>query len=134
MKNLENKTIVAFHIGRGGRFNNAGHTSFVGEKSISNFVDSLFLNEDETEYTDGNGNKIGLTVKECNSGIGIINIDGGYDTTYTCYLQDCSDEELEIIAKTKEERGYFASENLYEEVKLEMIERGLILETEDEEN
>ena len=132
MKNLENKTIVAFHIGRGGRFNNAGHTSFIGEKSISNFVDSLFLKEDKTEYTDGNGNKIGLTVEECNSGIGIINIDGDYDTTYTCYLQDCSDEELEIIAKTKEERGYFASENVYKEVKLEMIERGLIEEEEEE--
>ncbi len=132
MKNSENKTIVAFHIGRGGRFYNEGHTSFIGEKSISDFVSDFYLNSDETEYTlDGDdGSLVGLSVEECETGIGRINIDGGYNTTYTRYIEDCTDEELEIIAKTKEERGYYASENVYEEVKIEMIERGLIEETE----
>ena len=45
----ENKTIVAFHIGRGGIFYNPGYISFIGEKTISDFVDNLFLSEEEEE-------------------------------------------------------------------------------------
>jgi|SRR3972149_1890938 len=37
-----NKTIVAFHIGRGGRFNNQGHLSYIGEKKIGDFTNDLF--------------------------------------------------------------------------------------------
>ncbi len=47
MKNSKNtqteKIIVAFHIGRGGRFHNAGHKSFVGEKNINEFTYNLFV-------------------------------------------------------------------------------------------
>ena len=43
------KTIVAFHTGRGGRYYNAGHTTFIGEKKISDFTDDLFLRY-ENEY------------------------------------------------------------------------------------
>jgi hypothetical protein len=46
MKNL----IVAFHIGRGGRFNNSGFKSFLGEKSIDEFTDDLFIHrKNETD-------------------------------------------------------------------------------------
>ena len=34
----QNQTIVAFHVGRGGRYWNPGHVSFIGEKKISEFV------------------------------------------------------------------------------------------------
>lgn len=37
-----NKTIVAFHVGRGGRFNNQGFTKFIGDKNINEFTDKLF--------------------------------------------------------------------------------------------
>ena len=131
----ENKTIVAFHIGRGGIFYNPGYISFIGEKTISDFVDNLFLSEEEEEkeFLDGNGNSVGLTLADVESGIGTINIDGGYDTTYTCYLTDCSDSELEIIENTKNERGWFATDSLYNEVHKMMVERGLIEEEEEEE-
>lgn len=33
-------TIVYFHIGRGGRFNNAGHTTFCGRKDIEQVLQS----------------------------------------------------------------------------------------------
>ena len=33
--NTENKTIVHFHTGRGGRFNNAGHVTFAGVRDLS---------------------------------------------------------------------------------------------------
>lgn len=145
MTNSE-KTIVAFHIGRGGRFHNAGHLSFVGCRKIGDFTDDLFdtyenRNEfkdrygfdyadggrcildligdeewDELEekfgiteemlgekiYVDGGGNPVGLTQDEVDSGIGRINIDFSYDTTYTCYLKDCDEDEIHAIKNSQE--------------------------------
>lgn len=141
MKNLENtagKEIVAFQIGRGGKFNNAGHTTFNGVSKIGNFTNNLFLKyENEGEiykllynrnldnlrtkleecvdnenvsffeklglklgnkiYFDHNGNEVGLTENECESGIGKIDIDGIYDTVYTQLLENCEDWELQQI-------------------------------------
>lgn len=136
MENLIEKTIVAFHIGRGGRFNNQGHLSFVGVHDISYFTDDLFINYEnqakifnaikgrenlENKYYnccenddfsffeklgfdlgkkvfyDQCGNEVGLTEKEYDSGVGSINIDHGYDTTYTCCLEDCDEDELRLI-------------------------------------
>jgi hypothetical protein len=37
-----NKTIVAFHTGRGGSFYNAGHVTFIGTKNINEFTEDLF--------------------------------------------------------------------------------------------
>lgn len=139
MKNQnENLAIVAFHIGRGGRRNNAGHKTFIGEKKIGTFTDHLFLNPEnladfskrygfdimvdliqardfdtleekfgiteemigEQIYTDCNGNQVGLTLAEEETGIGCIDEDGQYDTTYSCYLSDCSEEEIELISSS----------------------------------
>lgn len=136
------RKIVAFHIGRGGRFNNAGFLRFLGEKRIGDFTEDLypgyenerdfkdrlgwdqsfdgipcildcFTNRDletleksygiteeqlgEYGYWKGNGNHSGLYEKQVESGIGTINIDHDYDTTYTTYLDECSDRELEAI-------------------------------------
>jgi len=44
LNNPIEKTIVAFHTGRGGKFYNAGHVSFIGEKKINEFVNDLFVN------------------------------------------------------------------------------------------
>lgn len=138
------RTIVAFHIGRGGHFWNPGHLSFIGENKIDKYVDDLFLgyenqsdiwseikgrpnleekyyaavegNEDalaffanrlkmpfgEKEYFDGGGNHVGLTEEEAESGIGRINIDNDYDTTYTCFLSDCDEKELQLIRNSNE--------------------------------
>ena len=146
MKTSEN-TIVAFHIGRGGRFNNAGHLFFIGEKKIGEFTGELFsefenLSEfenrfgfdgtgdpdqkcildlvterdfDELEekfgiteemlgdevYHNGGGNPTGLTKSNVESGIGRINIDNEYDTTYTKFLVDCTEEEIELIKNSE---------------------------------
>ena len=46
-----NQTIVAFHIGRGGRFHNSGHLTYLDEKPISHYTDDLFLNyENEKDF------------------------------------------------------------------------------------
>ena len=92
----ENKDlIVAFHIGRGGRFYNSGHLSYIGENTINYFTNDLFLSEDESEYLDLNGEKVGLLVE--NDGIGRIDIDGQYDTTYTTTVGQMTDEEVSAI-------------------------------------
>lgn len=147
------ETIIAFHIGRGGHFNNPGSLSFIGKKDISAFTNDLYLhfeNEsnfskrfgykstgtrdqrciadlitdqdfDELEeafgikkeelgtayYYDGGGNNTDLTEEKADSGIGRIDIDGGYNTTYTTYLKDISENEANaILAAT----GYVDSE------------------------
>ena len=101
----ENKDlIVAFHIGRGGRFHNSGYKSYIGEKNINDFTSDFFLNREETFYIDCNGEEL-LAVD--NDGTGEINIDNDYDTTYACKVSDLSEEEINIILATKDERGYF---------------------------
>ena len=87
--------ILAFHIGRGGRFHNSGHLSFLDECTINRFVDDLFINSDGTQYTDGNGREVGLSV--LNDGTGKIDIDGDYDTTYAVHIQDLTKSEFDAI-------------------------------------
>lgn len=138
------KTIVAFHTGRGGRFFNSGHVTFIGDKPISDFTEDLFLayenqhdifkyiegkpNLEELYYkatdnyqrneslelfekktglefgeliwTNCNGDPVGLTYKESESGVGSINIDNEYDTTNCFYLEDCGREDLILIARS----------------------------------
>jgi hypothetical protein len=141
MKNSE-KTIVAFHIGRGGRFNNQGFLTFIGEEKISKFTGDLFCRfENEHKFsgrygfdntysdqkcildliTDGefdeleekfgiskemlgeetyyhqNSCSTGLTANEYETGIGRIEIDHDYDTTYTTYLENCNENEIQAI-------------------------------------
>lgn len=142
--------IVAFHIGRGGRFHNSGFKSYLGQNEISKYTDDLyshFENEssfkkrygydscddgkcildlitdcefDELEekfgiteemlgeeiYFDGGGNSVGLTEKEYQSGVGKINIDHDYNTTYTCKLSDCDTNELKLIRENENEFEY----------------------------
>jgi len=149
MKNLKDDNqdndniIVAFHIGRGGRFNNAGFKSFIGEKKIGEFANGL-ITEFENEisikrdleskgehdgiiedffnmctnhdfeqikkvfgisqedlgdfiYIDAGGNSTYLTQKQVDCGVGTIDLDGHYDTTYTQLLSDCDGQELGLI-------------------------------------
>ncbi len=144
---MKNKTIVAFHIGRGGRFNNQGHLSFIGTKEICSFIGDLSLKHENltkfekrvgydisheetpsiidlidnknfelleeaygiTEemlgaeiFFDFNGNPVGLTDAEVDTGIGRIEQDGDFDTTYTKYLSDCTEAEIEAIRNSQE--------------------------------
>lgn len=143
---MKKEIIVAFHVGRGGRFHNAGHLSFIGEHSIDYYTDDLFLrwsnereilskingrpnllekwedscDSDDYEfferlgfdlgekewYCGASGSSVGLTADEAATGIGTINIDYGYDTTYTKYIGDCSEKEIELILESKNYTSY----------------------------
>lgn len=93
---LNEESIIAFHIGRGGRFYNPGYCTIKGEYDIRYYFNTLNLfvptddegNEIEGEIYAGDGNGVGLTTSELETGIGKIDIDGEYNTTYTIRLKD----------------------------------------------
>ena len=107
MKNSNNnnnggRIVVAFHIGRRGK-------TFLGERDfqelISDRLDSLFLHNRDSKgkfckpfYADASGNVM-VEPDEMNSEVGTLDWDGSYDTDYACYLDECDDDELRIIAR-----------------------------------
>ena len=102
------KTIVAFHIGRGGRFNNPGHKSFMPEvrtlrdcfgNSIIHNVDEdgNELPDEEWALIDDGSNIILQGREDIMSETGILEWDTIYDTDIVKYLEDCDDEELSLI-------------------------------------
>lgn len=108
VNNNGNRIVVAFHIGRGGRFYNAGHRSFIGEKNFQELIeDSLnflvYRDRDDKGrfckpfYTDASGNVI-VEPDDMNNEVGRLNWDNQYDTDVACYLDECTDFELEEIA------------------------------------
>lgn len=147
---MQNKTILFFHTGRGGRYYNAGHKTFKGVKTIGevlalndnsknhiflakenehaiakmlsdrNFTNLMQLFENcrdkedfsefenktglplgENVYVDCNGNEI-ITEAEVESGVGVLNWDGAYNTDMCLYLSDCNEDDLKIIADSEE--------------------------------
>lgn len=171
---MKNETIVAFHIGRGGRFNNSGYTTFLGEKRIGDFTDNLFtrfqneneiletLSEDVRDefkdlcvdenyivledkfgvtkemlgdieyYCGASMQEVGLLRKEVEEGVGTIDIDGEYNTTYTTCLEDCDRSELLVLAKSNEwellkEYGFKDAEKFHGDNRLvEMVQNDLV--------
>lgn len=102
--------IVAFHIGRGGRFYNPGYKTFMPHiKTLSdlyvynNCVISMedgegnALPSEEWLLIDNGGNVILEGQDEIESETGVLDWDGAYDTDIVKYLSECSDDELDII-------------------------------------
>lgn len=120
-------TIVAFHIGRGGRFYNPGHITYEGEHDASYISQHLYFptkkNGDEIitgnkEMLDLNNNGVGATVSEYNRGIGTYDLDGTYDTWIFKKIKDLDDEEIAIIAQTDPEDYHRFFENQKDKKKL----------------
>ena len=101
--------IVAFHIGRGGRFHNPGHKSFMPHiKQLSDCFSesSIIFQEDEEgnplpdeqwQLIDGGGNVILEGRANIESTTGILDWDGAYDTDIVQYLSECDDNEIDMI-------------------------------------
>lgn len=108
---METNLTVSFHIGRGGRFYNAGHLTWTGEKNFQDLqrehCDSLFLRDRDkqgrfitpTLFAD-NGNIV--SDDDPNGTVGTLDFDGEYDTYYCKWVEDCTHEELEIIKKSSD--------------------------------
>ena len=85
------------------------------EEAIALEIGQLVYFTDTRHYT-------GLSLEEANSGIGRIDIDGDYDTTYTCRLKDCDLNELKII-KAGHDYQFLSSEaKEYIKLKSELLE------------
>lgn len=109
--NTKNIT-VAFHIGRGGRFNNGGHKTFnpyvkriqdcYTDKVVLNNLDDNdnVLPDEEWTLTDCSGNVL-IKGREAidNEPTGILELDGEYNTDIVRYIEDCDDEEIRLIYK-----------------------------------
>lgn len=102
--------IVCFHVGRGGYHNNPGYKSFNPYvHSIQDLFEYGFLNcededgnelpGDEWTLTDQGGNIILEGRQEIESPVGILEWDTIYDTDIVKYIEDCTDEEIELIMK-----------------------------------
>lgn len=106
---MKNSTIIKFHIGRGGQYYNQGHLSFKRIQRIDegDVYNSLFLNEETKEYYTETGSEVGLTEEEAATGIGRIDIDGDYDTTYTTTIKELTKKEIEVL---KNDSDYDAEE------------------------
>lgn len=103
---------VAFHIGCGGRFHNPGHKSF--NRKVTSLQecfseDSVIINEDEKGNAipdekwvliDGAGDVIIEGREAIESETGILEWDTIYDTDIVKYIEDCTDEEIELIYKS----------------------------------
>jgi 2',3'-cyclic-nucleotide 2'-phosphodiesterase (5'-nucleotidase family) len=109
------RVIVAFHVGRGGRFNNGGHITYIGE---SNFTDLIGLNDShlyyqdrvkgkfsKPYYSDCNGTII-VDTDEYGKEVGTLEFDTIYDTDYCKYIEDCNDSELELISNYTGYKSY----------------------------
>jgi len=130
LKTLKNNTmILKFHIGRGGRFNNQGFLTFIGEERIDEGYpfEELFSDDERKEYIDSSGNDVGLTFDEAESGIGVIDIDGEYNTTYTTTKDNLTIKEKIAIA---EYMPYNCSEllNIENDIFIVLVENNELLE------
>ena len=103
--------IVCFHVGRGGYHNNPSYKSFNPYvHSIQDLFEDGFLNfededgnelpDDEWTLTDQGGNIILEGRQEIESPVGVLYWDYDYDTDIAKYIEDCDDEEIDLIYNT----------------------------------
>ena len=109
---------VRFHIGRGGRFHNAGHKTYVG--TVNGLSDcfgesTMLISEDENgkplpdsewQLVDGGGNVILTGRDEIESETGILDWDGEYDTDIVRHLSECDGDEYQLILDAAERGEY----------------------------
>jgi hypothetical protein len=109
---FENEYELRKLIGKRENINN-----FINQNGIELFAERIKFNLGKQIYVDSNGNSVGLDVE--NNGTGTIDEDGIYDTTSCGFLENLSDNELQLIL---EYTGYIDSQIIdYCKEKLEII-------------
>jgi hypothetical protein len=103
----DTQTVVMFHIGRGGRFNNGGHKTFKGVQDLTwpDYCTVIDSDEDGNPLPDEDWTLIEdacrsvlLEGKEAiESRTGKLDYDGEYDSDVFKYIGDCSDDELQLL-------------------------------------
>ena len=141
-------TLVAFHIGRGGRFHNGGHYTYMNDiKDFHDLVksrnDYLFWHDtdsndkplppDEWVVTDGAGNQM-LTYDEANQSTGILDFDGEYNTDIVCSLCDCPGAAEDALLDAFRNGEIGECDSRYEAIKQYLIDAWLLEEDEEDED
>lgn len=132
-----NEIYVSFHVGRGGRFHNPGHITFIAECDFQELIvkrssDLILCNttwdEDKDEEVDlapedwklvDTGSNVILEGKdEIEAKKGVLEFDTIYDKDYTCSLDECDDKEWEALKEAYEGvDGRYMSSDLVEAIK-----------------
>ena len=129
------KLFVRFHVGRGGRFHNQGHLSFVNEDNFQDLIracgDKLLdktseydevtdtekeIPEDEWNYHDCGGKILVEGREAMESNTGTLEWDGLYDTDIVTTTEDLSDAELECLWEAYTKDTAFMSDELQDEI------------------
>ena len=111
---FEPKTIiVCFHVGTDGYNNKPGHKTYCScVKNLQEFLhyNNAFINcededgnplpDNEWTLTDQGGNIILEGRQEIESPVGVLEWDYDYDTDIAKYIEDCDDEEIDLIYNT----------------------------------
>ena len=105
--------IVCFHVGTDGYNNKPGHKTYCScVKNLQEFLhyNNAFINcededgnplpDDEWTLTDQGGNIILEGRQEIESPVGVLYWDYDYDTDIAKYIEDCDDEEIDLIYNT----------------------------------
>ena len=95
------RVLVAFQISGGG--GNRKKVSFIGFKSIQDLIslrDSEIFEREEGVYYTCNGDEFDCEVNE--DGTGYFDFDGEYDTVSACFLDECDEDSLRIVANSGE--------------------------------
>ena len=105
---MGNKTVVHFHVGRGGKFHNGGYKEFKGVQDLTlpneycTIIDTdengNQLSDDEWILIEDSSEKVLLKGKNnIMSRTGVLDYDGKYDTDIYKYIEDCDEEELRLL-------------------------------------
>jgi hypothetical protein len=97
--------ILRFHIGRGGRFHNQGHVSFVKIETIheTNAFEPYF--NIDGKFIDSGGNEVDYSIND--DGTGYINDDGEYDSDYWVLENSLNAKQIDAIIEEYDD--YIAS-------------------------
>lgn len=117
------KTILHFHTGRGGKFNNPGYTTFEGVEDASVISNYLYfprykngndiLHSNRHYMLDENGNELSATVNEYNNGVGVFDWDGTYDTDFFIYADELDEDLILIVLKDNTPEDFRFYPDLY---------------------
>lgn len=123
---MKNKTIVCFHVTRGGRFNNAGHLvyqTYVSPSDVLRYNDTNLFDRENEEgemcYYDSSGCQL-CPVSDVDKGEFRMEFDGHYNTWYCTDIEKCNESELNAIIE--------ANADNVERAKELMVENGYVPE------
>lgn len=91
------KKVLKFQTGRGGRFNNAGHVTFVNFERIDEGMtfEQHFFDEETNTWFQASGNELDCEIND--DGTGYVNVDHDYDTTHCVFEDDLSEKQINAI-------------------------------------